>query len=303
MFAMFVAAAAATWPIPAAAARPAPKPPARENADPAKRARQIARELPWASDAMLELRREAAKIEDPGLRAATETQIMAPWVPRETWALTHLQEARKLLGDPNLSLPPPDKGDFAAAAGGACDEGHHGYPGGLAVHALADLLHARALAVVYRHLYKTDASMDDLAAAAIWHDSMKAATLPWNTQGSCGPEATIAGAPAHVVLGLAAGISRHLPKQLLFVIGSAHSTDLAQVCRWVKAASILAVGHDTECLSRLPLEGYVTNAANADFALTVATWTAYTKDAPRGWARFDALMQDGNDVAFYQRSR
>jgi hypothetical protein len=272
-------------------------------ADPAKRARQIARELPWANDAMLELRREAGKIEDAGLRAATETQIMAPWVPRETWALGHLQEARKLLGEPNLTLPPPDKGDFAAAPGGACEDGHHGYPGGLAVHALANLLHARALAVVDRHLYRTEASMDWLAAAAIWHDSMKAATLPWRPDGSCGPEPLIAGAPAHLVLGRAAAISRHLPKELLFVIGSAHSTDLAQVCRWVKAASILAVGHDTECLAKLPLEAYLTNAVTADDALAVATWSSYVKSAPRGWERFDALLQDGNDVAFYQRAR
>ncbi|HEY2030210.1 MAG TPA: hypothetical protein VGH20_13480 [Myxococcales bacterium] len=300
MLAILLAAAAATSPGARGARQPLGTQAAR---DPAKRARQIARGLPWANDAMLELRREAGKIEDPGLRAATETQILAPWMPRETWALAHLQEARKLLGDPGLTLPPPDQGDFAAAPGGECETGHHGYPGGLAVHALANLLHGRALAILDRHLYKTEASMDFLAAAAIWQDSMKAATLPWKPDGSCGPEAAIAGAPAHVVLGLATAISRHLPKELLFVIGSAGSTDLAQVCRWVKAASILAVGHDTECLAKLPLEAYLMNAANASVPLAVAAWTSYVRDAPRGWARFDALLQDGNDVAFYQRSR
>src|SRR4051812_7521270 len=81
--------------------------------DPAARARAIARELPWARDAMLELRREAGKITDPALRAAVEAQLLAPWLPRDTWALTHLEEARKLLGEPELTLPPLDKGDFS----------------------------------------------------------------------------------------------------------------------------------------------------------------------------------------------
>src|SRR4051812_13373235 len=159
-----------------AAPKPGAKPPP---AEPAARAREIARQLPWAHDAMLELRREAGKIGDPALRAAAEAQILAPWLPRDTWALTHLDEARKLLGEPDFMLPPADKGDFSSAPGGPCEEGHHGYPGGLAVHSLANLLHARALAGIYQHLYGVQLSNDRLAIAAIWHDSMKSATLPW----------------------------------------------------------------------------------------------------------------------------
>jgi hypothetical protein len=297
MLTVFLVSAA----LAAGPAKPTPKP--SPPADPAQRAREISRQLPWAHDALLELRREAGKIGDPALRAAAETQILAPWVPRETWALSHLDEARKLLGEPDLTLPPPDKGDFAAAPGGNCEDGHHGYPGGLAVHSLANLLHGRALAGVYQHVYGVHLSNDWLALAAIWHDSMKAVTLPWKEDGSCGPEATIAGTGAHHVLGLAAAISRHLPKELVFVIGSAHSTDLVQVCKWVKAASIIAVGHDTECLGRLPAEAYANQVSDGDFPYTTTTWTSYVAKAPKGWERFDALILDGNDVAFHERSR
>jgi hypothetical protein len=275
---------------------------AAANLDAGAHARAIAKELPWARNAMFEVRREAGKIQDPALRAAVEAQILAPWLPRETWAIPHLEEARRLLGEPGLVLPPPDRGDFAAAPGGACEDGHHGYPGGLAVHTLANLLHARALAGVYQHVYGVQLSNDQLTTAAIWHDSMKATTLPWKNDGSCGPEATIAGAPAHHLLGLAAGFSRHLPKELIFVIASAHSADLGQVCRWVKAASIIALGHDTDCLRKLPSEAYLNNFADADFPFTVTTWTSYASRAPKGWQRFDALLQDGNDVAFYDRT-
>jgi hypothetical protein len=272
-------------------------------ADPAAHARAIANELPWAHNAFLEMRREAGKIQDPSLRAAVEAQILTPWVPQDTWALTHLDEARKLLGEPDFALPPPGKGDFAAAPGGPCEDGHHGYPGGLGVHTLANLLHARALAGVYLHVYGADLSNDYLTVATIWHDSMKSATLPWKEDGSCGPEAKIAGTPAHHVLGLAAAISRHLPKELVFIIGAAHAPELALVCKWVKAASIIAVGHDTECLAKLPEEAYVNHFADADFPFTVTAWTSYAAKAPKGWERYDALLQDGNDVAFFQRSK
>jgi hypothetical protein len=306
MLAVLFLALAAASPAPSAASKASPgasKPSgASKPLDPAAHARAIAKELPWARDAMFEVRREAGKIQDPALRAAVEAQILAPWLPRETWALSHLDEARKLLGEPELLLPAPGKGDFAAAPGGPCEDGHHGYPGGLGVHTLANLLHGRALAAVYQHVYGTELSNDALAAAAIWHDSMKSATLPWKDDGSCGPEAKIAGTPAHHVLGLAAAFSRHLPKELIFVIGSAHAPDLAQVCKWVKAASIIALGQDTDCLQRLPAEAFVNHFSDADFPFTVNAWTSYAAKAPKGWERYDALRQDGNDVAFYART-
>src|SRR3954466_4133979 len=69
-------------------------------ADPAAHALEIARKLPVAHKAMLELRREAAALPDPALRAAVETQLLAPGMPAELWADAHLDEARKLLRPP-----------------------------------------------------------------------------------------------------------------------------------------------------------------------------------------------------------
>ena len=53
------------------------------HADPQQRAREIALHLPFAHDAFLELRRAAASISDPALRAAVEAQLLAPWLPAE----------------------------------------------------------------------------------------------------------------------------------------------------------------------------------------------------------------------------
>ncbi len=269
---------------------------------PAARAREVAARLPFAYRAYLEVRREASAIGDPALRAATEALLLAPWLPPEAWAYSHLGEARKLLDDPRLELPPPKRGDFLASAGGPCDGGHHGYPGGLAVHTLATLRHVRGLADVYRHVYGVDVKGDQLTTAVLWHDALLAATLPFRADGSCGPEPDIARAPAHHVLGLAAGILRHLPADLLYVIAAAHSPDPGQICPWLQAASILAEGRKLECPTRQTVESFIHHFADSDSALTVLSWSRYEARAPKGWARYEALLQDGNDVLLFSRS-
>jgi hypothetical protein len=270
--------------------------------DPAARAREVAAKLPFAHRAYLELRREAGAISDPALRAAVEAQMLTPSLPPEAWAYAHLEEARRMLGDPGLQLPPPRKGDFLAAPGGACEDGHHGYPGGLSVHTLANLLHARALAAAYKHVYGIDVHADELTAAVIWHDSLKAATLPFRADGSCGPEPTIAGAGAHHVLGLAAGILRHLPSDLLYVIAAAESPDHPQICAWLTAASLLASGEKMTCPSRRTVEAFIDNLANSDSPLTALAWSRYVARAPKGWARYEALAQDGDALLLFSRS-
>jgi hypothetical protein len=268
---------------------------------PAARARAVATNLPFAYRAYLELRREAGAIGDPALRAAVEAQILAPWLPPEAWAYGHLEEARKRLADPALELPPPKKGDFLAAPGGDCENGHHGYPGGLAVHTLSNLKAARGLAEDYRQIYDVDLHADQLSAAVLWHDSLKAATLPWRNNGSCGPEPKIAGTPAHHVLGLAAAILRHLPPELLYVIAAAHSPDPKAICSWLEAASIIAEGNKMSCPTRQTVEAFI-HFSEAQPTLTSLTWSRYVAKAPKGWARYDALMQDGNDVLLFSRS-
>jgi len=269
---------------------------------PSNRAREVATRLPFAYRAYLELRREAGSIGDPALRAVTEAQILAPWLPAEAWAFGHLAEARRLLADPRLELPPAKTGDFLAAPGGNCEDGHHGYPGGLAVDTLATLKAARGLEADYREVYDVDLHPDQLTVAVLWHDSLKAATLPWRSNGSCGPEARIAGAPAHHVLGLAAGILRHLPADLLYVIAAAQSPDPKLICGWLDAASVIAEGTKMTCPNRQTVEAFIHHFAASRSALTDLTWARYVARAPKGWARFEALIQDGNDVRLFSRS-
>jgi hypothetical protein len=279
--------------------------------DPAAHAREVAHKLRFAHAAMLEVRREAAAISDPALRAAVETQLLTPWLPGEAYAYAHPQETAKKLREAGmlegeLRLPPARKGDFASAPGGPCEDGHHGYPGGLAVHTLANLLHGKGLARTYEHVYNFSLHGDLVAAGAIWHDSLKAATLPWREDGSCGPEGRIAGTGAHHVLGIAAAMLRHLPRDLITIIASAHAApeaeNQAKICSWIDAASIIASGEKIGCPSRIPIEAFVNNSADADHPLTLTTWARYLAKAPKGWARFDALLEDGNDVAFFSRS-
>jgi len=269
---------------------------------PAVRAREVAAKLPFAYRAYLELRREAGAIGDPALRAAVEAQVLAPWLPPQAWGYGHLAEARKLLGEPRLELPVPRKGDFLAAPGGPCENGHHGYPGGLAVATLATLRHARALADDYKHVYGLDLHTDQLTTAVIWQGTLMAATLPFRADGSCGPEAEIAGAPAHHVLGLAAAILRHLPEELLYLIAAAPSPDPDRICSWLSAASLIAEGRTMTCPQRQTVEAFIHHFAAADGPLTTLSWSRYVARAPKGWARYEALLQDGNDLLLFSRS-
>lgn len=280
---------------------------------PADRARALADKLPFAHAAYLEVRKAGSAIKDAPLRAAVEAQLQAPWLPPEAWAFAHPAEAAKLLQQHGwlegaLELPKPGAGRFSSAPGGPCEDGHHGYPGGLAVHTWANLQHARALADIYRRTYDLTPSDDTLVAAAIWHDSLKAATLPWKDDGSCGPEPKIAGTAAHHILGLASGYLRHLPSELLLVIASAHlppspGANAKIVCGWLQAAAIIANGTPSTCPLHAPPEAFINHFADADFPLTVTAWTAYAAKAPRGWERYEALLQDGNEVALYEKQR
>src|SRR5262249_7435059 len=239
-------------------------------AAPAERAKDVAARLPIARNAMREIHLAAAAITDQPLRAAVEAMVMAPWLPRESWAVAHPAEAERMLREAGflegqLQLP-PERGSFQAACGG----GHHSYPGGLSVHAWAALLHARGVAASYQQVYGLKLRDDWLVAATIWHDAIKAATLPWHDDASCGPEQRIAGTGAHHVFAIAAAMVRRLPEGLVLAIASAHAPVVEdgakQVCSWLRAASIVADGRPprTPCPSAAPPEAYVMNLADSD---------------------------------------
>ncbi len=288
---------------------------------PQAHALEIAGKLGFAKRAMHEVRHAAAELKDGPLRAAVEAQLQAPWLPPEAFAYGHHAEAESMLHaagllapESLLALPPTGVGSFAAAPGGPCEGGHHGYPGGLAVHEWANLAHARALAKVYESVYGVALNDEWLTAAALWHDTMKAATLPWDASGDCPHrEPQLAGTALHHPLGVAAAILRHLPAPLILVIAAAHAPPtkerIGEVCNSLRAAGIIAVGNEqaipcppVEPTSpRLPIEAFVNNSADSDYAITGAAWSWYASQTPGGWERFAALAQDGSDLAAWQR--
>jgi hypothetical protein len=276
---------------------------------PAERAKDVAARLPIARSAMREVHLAAAAISDQPLRAAVEAMVMAPWLPPESFAAAHPAEAERMLQqagllEGRLELP-PQRGSFQAACGGD----HHAYPGGLSVHAWADVLHARGLAAAYRQVYGVKLRDDWLVAAALWHDALKAATLPWRDDATCGPEPRIAGTGAHHVLGLAAAIVRRLPEGIVVTIASAHApvfeAGAKQVCGFLRAASIIANGKlpAAPCPAGAPPEAYAMNTADSDDPLTTTAASWYAERAPKGWERFEAMIQDGSDVAVWARAQ
>jgi hypothetical protein len=289
--------------------------PAEAPADPAARALFLAQRIPLSRQAFRECRRAASEIKEDALRAAVEAQLQAPWLLPEAYAYGHAAQAEAqlkaqgLLGaSERLALPPPSKGNFASAPGGPCPSGHHAYPGGLAVHTWASLLHARSLAADYKKVYGVDLNDAWLTAAALWHDTGEAATLAWGDGGACGPEPLLAKAPLHHVLGIASAILRHLPGPLVVAIASARAPPsperLAELCGYLKAGSILALGKPdaVACPSlsqgarRPPIEAYLTYVSDADSVFTAPAWAWYAAQTGAGWARFEALLEDRSDV-------
>ena len=278
-------------------------------AAPAERAKDVAARLPIARSAMREVHLAAAAISDQPLRAAVEAMVMAPWLPPESYAVAHPAEAERMLQEAGLLEGrlqlPPQRGSFQAACGGD----HHAYPGGLSVHAWAAVLHARGLAAAYQQVYGVKLRDDWLVAAALWHDALEATTLPWRDDATCGPEPRIAGTGAHHVLALAAAIVRRLPDGLVLTIASAHApvfeAGAKQVCGFLRAASIIANGKlpPAACPASAPPEAFAMNTADADDPLTTTAGSWYAERAPKGWERFEAMIQDGSDVAAWARAQ
>ena len=278
-------------------------------AAPTERAKDVAARLPIARSAMREVHLAAAAITDQPLRSAVEAIVMAPWLPPESYAVAHPAEAERMLREAGLIEGPlqlpPQRGSFQTACGGE----HHAYPGGLSVHAWADLLHARGLAEAYQRVYGVKLRDDWLVAAALWHDALAAATLPWRDDATCGPEPRIAGTGAHHVLGIAAAIVRRLPDGLVLTIASTsapvYEGKAKQVCDWIRAGSIIANGKlpGSACPASAPPEAYAMNSAESDSPLTTTAAAWYAERAPRGWDRFEAMIQDGSDVAAWARAQ
>lgn len=161
---------------------------------------------------------------------------------------------------------------------------HHSYPGGLATHVAVNLKVSLALFNAYSDIYGYQMNKDLVIASQILHDMTKPWVFQWQQDGSCLPEASIAGTGAHHVLTIAEAMHRNLPAPVIVAMACAHThpgspQDEEQLVNWIKAAGIIAgkdpikVGVLAADGKTLPLprqqEGFITHLGDHDYVLTV----------------------------------
>jgi hypothetical protein len=242
---------------------------------------------PLIKSAMVFLEREAGRIRDARLRQQTLDAIANPATciaHRANLSEADKKEIVRRLIDTGLvnaadgsSIPggleagifPPVKDDGSAcphlpqrfeAAPGSVFEGHHSYPGGLAMHEafndISDLSLAADYRMAYGHLKDGLPSIDlggeaafnqpdgglgidqDLIVAApLWHDWGKVLVFQWNADGTEFAELNFGGngktddygakgdsrTPAHHILGLAEAMKRGLSPPLIVTQACAHA--------------------------------------------------------------------------------
>lgn len=130
------------------------------------------------------------------------------------------------------------------AAPGSITRGHHDNPGGLAEHTAFNLQAALDLEKNYRGRYDIKTlDRDSLVIATILHDAMKPWVLQWKKDGSLFSQPVIGGTSSHHPIGVAEGIHRGLPADLVVTLAAAHNppgTEPAMVVSFLRAASIFA---------------------------------------------------------------
>jgi len=254
------------------------------------RAEELAKKSANAARAMAALRAHAARIQAPAVRAAV-TAILDN--PAPTFMARHPDAAARqtiraaLVAEglldaavsveqlfPPLADPTRAPLSFAAAPGGTPDK-HHSYPGGLAEHSLFNVESALGLARLYVKQYGvTRVDEDELIAAAILHDALKAWCLQWSAEGEMTTQAVVAGTASHHPFIVAEAIHRKLPASLVVTLASAHEPPTldgaAKVVRFLRAGALLA-GADPVALGLLKRDaaGAFTLAQPASFEAVI----------------------------------
>jgi len=259
----------------------------------------LSRKSPVVQRSYRFLQRQAAKIRDPRLRKETGDAIANPSTciqHREHLTqqdkqriLENLVRAGLIVVEDQTSFPgglmagvfPPVNDDGSAcphlpqpffAAPGSKFEGHHSYPGGLAIHEAKNELAAVNLASDYRRTYgqtygkrlskqaESDVFIDEdiVMAAPIWHDWAKVIVFQWNKDGTEFEELDFGGngtadnngsagnskTGAHHILALAETMKRGFDPILVITQASAHAAPTMgnefKVVNWLRAAAIIA---------------------------------------------------------------
>lgn len=223
------------------------------------RAAALLKDNKAAKEASDFLRRHAALIRSPQIRVVT-TELLGNPAPgfMVKWPDAAAREgARKALvaagflaADVPLAelfppLPDPKEAPqpYELAPAGTPDH-HHGYPGGLPVHAAFNLQAALDLARNYVKSYGVTLDRDLLIAGAILHDAMKSWTFQWQRDGQITRQPRLADTGSHHIFIVAEALHRGLPPQLVLTLASAHDAPMddtaPRVVAYLRAAAILA---------------------------------------------------------------
>lgn len=246
------------------------------------------------------LRRHAAQIRSPQIRSATLDLLanpapgfMAMWPDsaareevRKALVAAGFLAADVPIGELFPALPDPKKAPqpYELAPAGTPDH-HHGYPGGLPVHAAFNLQSALDLERNYEKSYGIALDRDLLIAGAILHDAMKSWTFQWQPDGQISRQPRLADTGSHHIFLVAEALHRALPPRLVLTLASAHDAPMGEtaprVVAYLRAAAILAKG-DASARGLLaadgkgswslaqppPLEATINHLADHDYVFT-----------------------------------
>jgi len=241
-------------------------------------ATRTARASTLVRQALRDIRRLVAQLDDTALRRATADAVENPETcvrhraslkPADERAIFDHLVAAHLAGPAQdiAGVFPPvrDAGSacphlpqaFYASPGGD-NAGHHRWPGGLPVHTAFNAHMGIALAREYDHQTGLHSDHSAVIAAALWHDWAKTLVFQWQADGREFAETRLGGqgvtddfgqpgdsrTGAHHILGLAEAMSRGLSPVQVLIQACAHASPTGGhdwiLVNWLHAAAIIA---------------------------------------------------------------
>jgi hypothetical protein len=239
------------------------------------------------------------------LQAPAPTYQLRSPTPSDKQALRQDLLAAGLIPDATtidgIFPPVPDPHEppqpFWSAPGSGYD-GHHAFPGGLAIHEWVNATLARGYGEIYEAAYGLTSATQALdpsitLAAPLWHDIQKVVVFQWNEDGRPLAEQVIAGTGAHHPLSGAEAIVRGMSPDFVIALLSAHdppvaakpstpSTTVKPLINYLRAAAMIArvdpidsgllvrTGDNGWALAQGPprMEGYINHLADHDYVLS-----------------------------------
>ncbi|GAA0524699.1 hypothetical protein FHS83_001843 [Rhizomicrobium palustre] len=195
-----------------------------------------------------------------GLDKAGETAILDS-LAAEKFITDRAAAEKSLFGYPHAGKTCPARLQSVRVAPGGDWEGHHAWPGGLAVHEASNLHLAENFVTQFRAETGEPSAIDmtQVTAAVVWHDWAKTVEFQWQDGRLINYESKIAGTGSHHILGLAEAMARKMPPRFVMTQACAH--DLPKepggqnVISWLKAGAIIARVDPVRA-------GYLTKAAD-----------------------------------------